>query len=142
MRTAQPNLFNLKTKDPYCFDIMNSSALILIAWLILVISLSVLPVPNIRIKTELPLDTIVHFLLYGITAILSFRAFRLWLWEKGYIVLFSIFFSFFWGLLLEFVQMFLPYRSFSLADIGANAIGAIVFAVLYSLKQTSPPFKV
>jgi len=37
--------------------------------------------------------------------------------------------------LFEFVQMFLPYRSFSLTDIGANTLGAIIFATAYSFKH-------
>ena len=114
---------------------MHSSIFFLIIWLIVVFILSVIPVPDTKIKTELPFDKIVHFVLYGITAILFFRTFRLWLWKKGNIIFFSVISSFFCGLLFEFVQMFLPYRSFSLTDIGANTLGAIIFATAYYFKH-------
>jgi len=42
-----------------------------------------------------------------------------------------------YGICLEIIQYFLPWRSFSFLDIIANAIGASLFYILIKLKKTS-----
>ncbi len=101
-------------------------------WLVIVLILSVIPVPGIGILSSLPIDKIVHFVLYGVTAIMLYRILRTrYSAHRG--VLFSIGVSAFHGALLEGVQFFIPYRSFSAADMAANTLGAAVFAGFYCL---------
>lgn len=45
-------------------------------------------------------------------------------------VFLSVIFSSVYGLLIEVIQSFLPYRSFSLSDMVSNFLGAIVFVTL------------
>lgn len=104
-----------------------------ILWLVIVFLLSVVPVPGIRILSSLPLDKIVHFVLYGVTAVMLYRILRARYSAKRS-VLYSISVSAFYGALLECVQFFLPYRSFSTADMTANTLGAAVFAGVYFFK--------
>lgn len=104
-----------------------------ILWLVIVLILSVVPVPGIGILSSLPMDKIVHFVLYGVTAVMLYRILRTRYSAKRSI-LYSIAVSAFYGALMEGVQFFLPYRSFSTADMAANTLGAAVFAGVYLLK--------
>jgi VanZ family protein len=108
-----------------------------IGWLIIVLIISVIPIPETGINSELHLDKVVHFLLYGITAILFYKVLRLGL-KQGYIF-FPIALASLYGLLLEVVQHFVSYRSFSLADIIANILGAMVFVLAYTFKNYFNP---
>jgi VanZ family protein len=45
-----------------------------------------------------------------------------------------------YGLLLESVQHFLPYRDFSLLDLGADALGMTLYAASIPLLRRHPPF--
>ena len=100
----------------------------LVIWSFLVLTLSVMPVSGP--KTELPVDKIVHFILYGLTSILLFRFFisktnsRRALFKA--VAIASIY-----GAAMEVVQYFLPYRSFSLGDMAANAAGAVLACLIY-----------
>ncbi|MBA2410212.1 MAG: VanZ family protein [Gammaproteobacteria bacterium] len=45
-----------------------------------------------------------------------------------------------YGLLIEVMQLFIPYRSFSLADLAADAAGLVIYAAtILILRQISPP---
>lgn len=98
-----------------------------ILWLIIVLLLSVLPIPEIGLFPSFPLDKIVHFILYGFTAILLYNFLRR-RYSARRSILYSIAISACYGAILECVQFFLPYRTFSMADMAANALGAAVFA--------------
>ena len=97
-------------------------------WLFIVLVLSVIPASGP--ETDLPLDKIVHFVLYGLTSILLFR----YLIEKTNsrsafykaVAVASIY-----GAAMEVVQYFLPHRSFSLGDMAANAAGAFLACLIY-----------
>jgi VanZ family protein len=104
-----------------------------ILWLIIVLLLSVLPFPGIRILTPLPIDKIVHFVLYGVTAVMLYRILRA-RYNSNRALLYSIAVSAFYGALMECIQYFLPYRSFSIADMAANTLGAAVLAGVYFIK--------
>jgi VanZ family protein len=105
-----------------------------ILWLVIVLILSVIPVPEVGILSLslLPVDKIVHFALYGVTAILLCRILRTRYGAKRS-VLYSIAVPAFYGALLEGVQFFIPYRGFSTADMAVNTLGAAVFAGFYFL---------
>jgi VanZ family protein len=100
-----------------------------ILWLVIVLILSVVPLPE-NIIPSLPIDKIVHFVLYGVTAVMLYRILRTRRSAKRS-VLYSIVVSAFYGVLLEVIQFFLPYRSFSTGDMVANTLGAAVFAGVY-----------
>lgn len=103
-----------------------------ILWLVIVFILSVAPIPGFVILSSLPMDKIAHFVLYGVTAVMLYRFLRTRYSAKRSI-LYSIAVSAFYGALLECVQFFLPYRSFSTADMAANTLGAVVFTGVYFL---------
>ncbi len=110
----------------------------LIIWSIIVLIISVIPIPETGINSELHLDKVAHFLLYGITAILFFRVLKPKLSMKSS-MLFSMMLSSLYGFFLEVTQYFISYRSFSLADIIANIFGAMVFVLTYTFKNYFNP---
>ena len=104
--------------------------IILILWYVLVLIGSVIPVsgPN----TDLPADAdkVVHFVMYGISAILLFRMFvKKTTIQRAFFL--SVAIAALYGATLETVQYFLPYRSFSFGDMVANTAGAFSGSVLY-----------
>jgi VanZ family protein len=102
--------------------------IVLILWFALVLIGSVIPVsgPN----TDLPVDKVVHFVMYGISSVLLFRIFvkKTTLKRAFYL---SVAIAAIYGAAIEVVQYFLPYRSFSFGDMAANAVGAFLGSVLY-----------
>ena len=103
-----------------------------IIWLLIVLFLSVIPVQGLQ--TEHPADKITHFVFYGITAIIFFRILRTkMLLVKTTIV--SIIFASLYGLAMELIQHGLPWRQFSLSDEASNFSGALVFSVIYAIRE-------
>jgi VanZ family protein len=103
-----------------------------IIWLLIVLFLSVIPVKGLQ--TEHPVDKITHFVIYGITAIIFFRILRTkMLLVKTTIV--SIIFASLYGLAMELIQHVLPWRQFSLLDEASNFSGALVFSVIYAIRE-------
>jgi VanZ family protein len=82
----------------------------------------------------LPIDKIIHFVLYGIAAMLFFRVFRSKISLPKSAVL-SISLASMYGLAMEILQYALPWRKFSLFDEVANIIGASLFGILYCLRE-------
>ncbi|OGW29761.1 MAG: hypothetical protein A2X59_06630 [Nitrospirae bacterium GWC2_42_7] len=102
--------------------------MLLIIWMVLIFVLSVIPVSGP--ETDMPLDKVEHFIAYGLTAILFYRYLRpKTMRAKAGVE--SIASASVYGAVIEVVQYFLPYRSFSLGDIAANTIGALVFCMIY-----------
>ena len=100
----------------------------LILWLGFVLIVSVIPVSGP--KTDLPADKIAHFVFYGMTSIILFRHFV----KKATPVrafYSSVAIARVYGAAIEVVQYFLPYRSFELGDMAANALGALLGCALY-----------
>jgi len=97
-------------------------------WFLMILVVSVMPASGP--ETDLPADKVAHFVLYGLTAILLFRYFirkttgRIAFYKA--VALASIY-----GAAMEVVQYLLPYRSFSLGDIAANAAGAFLACLVY-----------
>src|SRR5512143_1461411 len=46
-----------------------------------------------------------------------------------------------YGLAIEIIQYFLPYRSFSLLDLGADAVGLVIYAVSLPMLKRIPLLK-
>jgi len=103
-----------------------------IIWLLIVLFLSVIPVQEPQ--TGYPADKIVHFVIYGITAIIFSRILR----TKMSLVkttAVSIIFASLYGLAMELIQHVLPWRQFSLLDEASNFSGALVFSVIYAIRE-------
>lgn len=109
--------------------------LLLLLWLLIVLILSIIPVPETDVGPK-DLDKVVHFVIYGITALLFWR-FLHNMEGCGMIGLISVAFASLYGILIEIIQSLLPYRSFSVGDIVSNTLGAIAFVILSSIN----PFK-
>lgn len=69
-------------------------------------------------------DKIFHFLIYGILSVTATNVFLLK--KKRHPHFLSLAYAFLFGLFIELVQSFLPYRSFELVDIAANFLGGIL----------------
>lgn len=67
-------------------------------------------------------DKIIHFFIYGLLALLSVQA--AYAQNMNRPEWRGFYYAFFLGLFLEFVQFFLPYRSFDIVDIVFNTVGA------------------
>jgi VanZ family protein len=99
--------------------------------IILYFSLTYMPAPS-----NLWLPYLVHFFEYGFLVFLLTLA----LGQKQPITLFwtgftVIFLSSGYGLLIEIIQFFIPYRSFSLGDFLANLAGSIAAYAIYIFWQ-------
>lgn len=106
--------------------------LLLISWLLIVLILSIIPVPETDIEPK-GLDKIVHFAIYGITALLLWKFLYNRIGNRGIIGLISVVIASLYGLIIEIIQSFLPYRSFSVSDIISNFLGAVAFVVLWRI---------
>lgn len=74
------------------------------------------------------LHIVLHFIMYGV---LAFCVLDVSLRSKVlYPAMFSFFYAFFLGLILEFIQFFLPYRQFQVQDIISNFAGSMVGVIL------------
>lgn len=104
---------------------------VIIVWLSFVLLLSVIPTSGLR--TGYPIDKIVHFVIYGITAGMFLRVLRSKASLTKSIVL-SISLASLFGLVMELIQSVIPWRECSFADMMANFSGAVFFCILYVLK--------
>lgn len=78
------------------------------------------------VVASMGLDKILHFVGFGCMAFLALGAGRgLKFWKRAALVLLVVLF----GVLIEFIQYYLPYRTFNPIDIFANVCG-VVFGVL------------
>jgi len=74
------------------------------------------------------LDKIVHFLGFGCMAFLTLGAGSgLKFWKRAALVLLVVLF----GVVIEFVQYYLPYRTFNPVDIFANVCGVVFGSLLW-----------
>lgn len=109
-----------------------SKGLVLISWLFLVLIISIIPVPDTGVAQR-NLDKLVHFVIYGVTALFFlkflYKGFRS-LYIDGSI---SIGLASLYGFLMETIQSFFPYRSFSIGDILFNFFGALFFGIVCSI---------
>ncbi|MGB9715660.1 MAG: VanZ family protein [Thermodesulfovibrionales bacterium] len=106
--------------------------MLLIIWLLIILIFSVIPVQGLQ--TGNPSDKVAHFIVYGITALLFARFFKKGMSLMRATVL-SITFASIYGFLIELIQHALPWREFSLLDEASNFSGAIVFSVIYAIRE-------
>jgi VanZ family protein len=102
--------------------------ILLLIWYFLILVVSVMPFSGP--KTDLPLDKVVHFILYGLTSILLFRYFIRQTNSRSAFIK-AVALASIYGAAMEVVQYFLPHRSFSLGDMAANAAGAFFACLVY-----------
>jgi VanZ family protein len=69
-----------------------------------------------------------HIMGYFIAALLLHYAFRRY---HFFSILISGGYIFFYSLLLEIIQFYLPYRSFNTTDLIANAVGIILYIFIW-----------
>ena len=103
----------------------------LVVYLAILFIVSVIPVSGP--KTTLPVDKAEHFAAYGLAAVLFVRYFSKR--HYRYVFWYAVLAASAYGLLLEGVQDFVPYRKFSLADAGANMAGALIIGAAYALRR-------
>jgi VanZ family protein len=100
-----------------------------IIWLLVILFLSIIPTRGPQ--TNLPLDKIIHFVVYGITAVIFFRDLRSRVsFNKA--IAFSIIFASSYGLAMEILQSSMPWREFSFLDEVANISGAASIVIIYA----------
>lgn len=103
-----------------------------IIWLLIILFFSVVPVQGLQAGH--PIDKIAHFVIYGITSIIFFRIFR----KRMSLVkttAYSVSFASLYGLAIELIQHVLPWREFSLLDEVSNFCGALVFGIIYAVRE-------
>ena len=99
-------------------------------WLFLVLVFSTIPVKGLQ--TRHLSDTVIHFVMYGIAAVLFMKDFRSKTSMKKSAVL-SIIIASLFGLVIELIQSVIPWREYSFSDMMANVSGAVFFTLLYIL---------
>jgi VanZ family protein len=109
-------------------------------WLLIVLVLTLIPGPAIPdVGFSFRIDKIVHFFLFGIQMVLTAYTLEKHALLKGAPsrpILVSAIFSIAAGIGIEFLQRFVPGRSFSGLDIVANTIGVgIGYYVFRYLKK-------
>ncbi|MFQ5479703.1 MAG: VanZ family protein [Thermodesulfobacteriota bacterium] len=109
-----------------------------IVYMIVVLIVSVVKTSD-GVETFAGMDKVLHFLLYGLMGLLWIRVFLTRRQHsfgggrpKG-VVLKAVAITFLFGLIIEFVQGFLPAREASLYDALANGAGALSGVLLYTL---------
>lgn len=93
------------------------------AYTFFIIGISLIPLnePNIGFSFA---DKITHFLIYITLSFLAVNTFILK--KKSSWRIKSLFYSFGIGLIIEFIQIFIPYRRFEWGDIIVNGIGCLL----------------
>ena len=105
---------------------------IYIIWLLFITAISLIPIAPVAKELPKNSDKIAHFLIYFITAMLFYYGFK----DIIYKPLFSsVIISLTIGIIIEFLQLLVPYRSFSLSDVVADFAGAITFYLIFWIKN-------
>jgi VanZ family protein len=101
--------------------------LLLIGWAALIFYSSTAYCPP-EFQKAIFLDKIIHFFQYGLLGWLLFKALRTtWVNLSFSKIFLSVLLTgFFYGVVIECCQYFLPFRNFSFLDMGANLLGLIV----------------
>lgn len=101
---------------------------ILALWLIILFIISIINTPKVPIGAGLHIDKVVHFILYGMTALMFLTVLRA---KKGgkKPMLYAFLLSSIVGFIIEIIQSFTPHRRFEPADIMANTLGAAAFII-------------
>ncbi len=106
---------------------------IFIVWIVAITILSIIPHANDGEGLSFKLTEsgiFLHFGAYFIASALFYWAFRK---NTLFSILIPSFTIFLYSVILEIVQLYLPYRSFNPVDIGANGFGAVFFVICWAV---------
>ncbi len=84
--------------------------------------------PTVAMEIVYATDKFAHFIAFFILSFLLWSAYKL---PQPFIT--SVFLLGGFGLVIELLQYYIPYRSFSLFDFAADVAGVVVGGVLYKL---------
>ena len=103
--------------------------LIFIVWVIVIAVLSIIPHANGGLSLKLTESGMVlHFVAYFVGTALVFWIFRK---DTLFSILIPSFTIFLYSVVLECIQLYLPYRTFNPVDIAANASGIVFFSLVW-----------
>jgi VanZ family protein len=108
-----------------------------IIWALVILVLSLLPASDTGDFGSIPyLDKVIHIIFYAVLCFLILHDIRSG--ERQHNSYFSDLFQAFsyalvFGILIEMLQWIIPYRSFELMDILANALGALCALLIFFL---------
>ena len=110
-------------------ELRHKEWVLVVLWSMVIVYYSLTPaVPGAKIFGE----KVLHMASYFVLSLFYFNALK----AKGdKAVYYSIFFATMYGFLLELLQLFVPYRSFSMLDLVVNSVGALA-APIVALKIT------
>lgn len=97
-----------------------------LVWTLIILILTLTPGEKLPEVGIFQIDKLVHFFVFALLMFLAaYGLKKLFLVRniKGNIILVSAIYSFGVGVMVEILQLFVPNRSFSVADIIANSIG-------------------
>ena len=105
-----------------------SWAVLLFAWTVLIMVLSVIPGADLPTLTLWEPDKIMHAFVYGVLTFLTFQ------WLKSFPAfaslnkkaIISVIVCILYGFIIELIQLILPTRKFDLLDELANTIGCLI----------------
>ena len=107
-------------------------------WSIIVLVLTLIPGDSLPEVDIFQVDKLVHFLIFGILMILSSYGLTKIKMKREMSInphLMSGVYSIGFGIMIEFIQRFVPGRSFSIADMIANAIGVALGYFLFIILE-------
>jgi len=106
--------------------------IIFVIWIVAITALSVIPYSK-NGTASLKLTgsgMVLHFVGYFVASSLFYQAYRK---DTLFSILFLCFSIFLFGVVLEIVQVFLPYRTFNPVDIAANGVGVVAFMICWGV---------
>ena len=105
-------------------------SLIFVTWILAITALSVIPYSKDGIASLKLTESgmILHLVSYFVASSLCYWAFRK---DTLFFILFSCFSIFLFSVVLEIVQLYLPYRTFNWWDVAANGVGIFFFFVTW-----------
>jgi len=105
-------------------ELRHKEWVLVILWSMVLVYYSFVPsVPGAKLFG----DKALHMASYFVLSLFYFNALK----QKGEnAVYYSIFFATMYGLLLELMQLFIPYRSFSMLDLAVNSVGALAAPIV------------
>ena len=103
-----------------------------VTYSLFVVFISLWNFDSYEVKSEFFSDKFIHFLIYFLFVIFWSNSFKNTFKNS---TLFVFFFSLLFGLILEFVQINLSYRSFEFYDLISNIIGCLVGYFIVKITQ-------
>ncbi len=111
------------------------SRIAFIIWMLVITVLSVLPYSGgdgVASYTLTGSGMVVHFVAYFVAAGLLYWAYKR---DSISFILFSGFLIFVFSVILESVQLWVPFRTFNPVDIAANGLGIGLFVLVWAVDQ-------